>query len=317
MKNTFVKDIKSGTDLQNEIFAVKSSKKSLTKDGKPFIDLELIDKTGSIKAKIWSETINVCDEVIPGQIVRVYGKASVYNNKPQVTISAMNTTDEYDASDLIATTSHNLNEMKEQFQKILNEISDKKIKSLLDNIFDPETFKKFCTSPAAYTVHHAYRGGLLEHTLDLVEMAKVAIKRYPNLNPDILITGCILHDIGKLQEYSMDTTIQMTTKGKLQGHIYLGSELVKTKAPADFPEDLLVEIIHMILSHQGSLEFGSPILPKTPEAIALSAIDDASFKINTVYHAIDRYEGGEEFTDFQRHLGTDLYISPYHGTIEK
>lgn len=316
MKKYFVKDIKAGSDLQNEIFAVKKSKKSLTKDGKPYIDLELSDKTGIIKAKVWSDSIEVCDEVQAGSVVRIFGKVSNFNDKPQISISALNETTEYEASDLLPTSSHDLTEMKSDFSKILESINDSNIKQLLDNILDTDTFDRFCTAPAAYTVHHAYMGGLLEHTLDLLELAAVAVKRYPKINRDLLFAGCILHDIGKLQEYSMDTTIQMTKQGKLLGHIYLGAELVRLKAPKEMPEDMIEEIIHMILSHQGSLEFGSPILPKTPEAIALSTLDDASFKINTVYNTIDKFEGDEEFTDYQRHLGTDLYRSPYHGNLE-
>lgn len=313
MKNVFANQIKTGTNISDEIFAVRKLKKAVTKDGKPYADIELADKTGSIKGKIWSEGLQTCDEIKEGDVIRVFGKVGEFNNQPQLIVSSAIQTSEYDLADFIATTEHDIEEMKKDLEKYLCEIKNKNLKALLNAIFTKEKFDIFCEAPAAYTIHHAYKGGMLEHTIDMLVMAEAITKRYPDLNRDLLYTGIILHDLGKLSEYSVGTTIQMTTEGKILGHIYLGAQEVKESAPKDMPIDLLNEVIHMILAHQGSKEFGSPIVPKTPEAVALSVIDDASFKINTVYHTIKSSETEGDFTDFQRHFATDFYKSPYHG----
>lgn len=316
MKTLFAKDIKAGQDISDEVFGLKSLKKGVTKDGKPYCDVVLTDKTGAIKGKIWSESIDSCSDVKEGDVVRVFGKVSSFNNLPQITVSAMGVADSFEPSDIIQSSEHSIDGMRDELKSAISEIKEPHLKELMKNIFTDDFFKEFTESPAAYTIHHAYRGGLAEHTLDILSMAKVLSERYPKLNRDLLYVGAILHDVGKLAEFNLDTTISMTTKGKLLGHIYIGTEFVQSKAPKNMPEELLNEVLHMILAHQGTLEFGSPVMPKTPEAVALSALDDASFKVNTVYHAIYSNEFEGDFSPFQRHLGTDLYRSSYFREAE-
>ena len=146
-------------------------------------------------------------------------------------------------------------------------------------------------------------------------MADAILDRYPKMNGDLLKAGILLHDIGKIREYEMNTSITLSTTGKLLGHIFISAEYVKQHAPSDMPELLLDELLHLILSHHGQLEFGSPILPKTPEAISLASLDNTSAKINAAYIAIHETDDDSEFTMYYRHLGTELYRSPYLANI--
>jgi 3'-5' exoribonuclease len=311
MKNIFIKDLKTNNSISDETFAIKSVHKRLTKDGKPYLDVTLSDKTGSVKGKIWSDRMGECDEPKEGNVVKVYAKIESFKDQPQLNISALTVTTDYDLADLTAVSSHDIKEMSAEIDGYIQGIKNKHLKKLLENIFTPEFKKVYFESPAAYTIHHAYKGGMLEHVLDIIKMGEAIIERYPKMNKDLFITGAILHDLGKLEEYTQTTTINLTDRGRLLGHVYMGAEYVQKNAPKDMPEDLLDEVIHMILSHQEQREFGSPVVPKTTEAIALATIDDVSFKVNTVYHTI--HDGNTEagFTDFQRHLQTDLYRSKY------
>jgi 3'-5' exoribonuclease len=228
-----------------------------------------------------------------------------------MTVTALRCTNDFNIEDLTATSAHDIKEMSKEIEKYIDSIKNSHIKALLNNIFTPEFKKIYFAAPAAYTIHHAYAGGMLEHVLDIIKMGEPLLERYPKMNRDLFIAGAILHDLGKLEEYNQGTTITMSSRGKLLGHVYMGAEYVEKHAPKDIPQDLLDEIVHIILSHQEIKEFGSPVVPKTAEAIALATIDDVSFKVNTVYHTI--HDGNTEagFTDFQRHLQTDLYRSPY------
>jgi len=169
----------------------------------------------------------------------------------------------------------------------------------------------FKHSPAAYKVHHNYAGGLLEHTWEMLRIAQSIKKHFPKMNMDILNAGIILHDIGKISEYEMGTTITFKTQGKLLGHLYLGAEIVKHNAPQDMPQDLLDEILHIVLSHTGKTEYGSPVVPMTAEAMAVHVIDYTSSRVRIAYNQIHGNLGNEDFTQYIPQISTELYRSPY------
>lgn len=311
MKTLFVKDLKANDSLFGEFFALKSFQKKTGKVGE-YADLLLSDKTGEIKAKIWSEALAKAELVAEGEIAAVSAKVQddpKYGMQLIVTEFAKAT--DYKADDYMAASKFDIAEMWEDVTGYKKRIKNRYLREVLDNVFDPETTKKFQESAAGLTVHHAYKGGLLEHTLEMLKMSDCLETRYPKINRDLLIAGIILHDVGKIVEYETGLTVKMTTRGKLLGHIAIGAELVRAAMPSGMPENLQDELLHLILSHHGEFEFGSPVKPKTVEAIAISRFDDASAKINASYNMIHELEEGVEFTAFHRQLGTELYRSPY------
>jgi 3'-5' exoribonuclease len=311
MKTLYIKDLKANDSLFGELFAVKNNQKKTGKNGE-YADLMLSDKTGEIKAKMWSEALNKSEPVAEGEIAAVTAKVQ---DDPkfgmQLIITDMVPGKDFDAQDFMRTSKFDTEKMWQELLTYKSKIKNKYLKTTLDMVFTPEVTTSFKTSAAAMTVHHAYQGGLLEHTLEMLKMSDSLSGSYPKLNKDMLYSGIILHDLGKIVEYETGLIVKITTEGKLLGHIFIGSEMVRKSAPKDMPKNLLDELTHLILSHHGELEFGSPVKPRTVEAIALSRFDDASAKINASYNMVQELGEGVEFTAFHRQLGTELYRSPY------
>jgi len=311
MKNLYAKDLKAGISLFAEDFAVKNLRKSVTKAGKPYLDIEISDMTGSVKGRVWSENIAKTDDLTIGKIYSFDGSVTSDSYGTQVNITSAVEAKDFDQTNFTPKSKNDAVRMKADFEDIRDGVKNKHLKKLIATVLDEELYQKFLVSPAAYYIHHAYENGLLEHTLDMLEMSKSVQKRYPDINYDLLVTGIIFHDLGKIFEYSMSTSIGVTREGKLLGHIYMGAEYVRTHAQKDIPTDLLDEVIHMIISHQGQLEFGSPIRPKTAEAVALYHLDDTSTKINAAYNVIHGLDSDTEFAPYHKQLGVELYNSPY------
>lgn len=311
MKKYFISDFKTGDSLFGEVFAVRQYKKGATRNNKPFIDIELADNSGTIKGKIWSDDMANCEKVEEGDVVSLNGTIEDFMNTPQLRITNLSKTENYDLADLQQKSKFDSEKMWHEISETIDKIGNPHIKKLLNNVFTDDFTAIFSSSTAAYRVHHAYINGLLEHTWEMLKMAKSLKSHYPKLNMDLVNAGIILHDIGKTAEYEIKTAINLTTAGKLMGHIFIGAEKVKNAAPEGMPEDLLQEIIHIVLSHHGELQYGSPVLPKTAEAIAVNALDQASTKINMAYNHIHGNLGDEVFTQYVSQLGTELYRSPY------
>lgn len=311
MKNLYTKDLKANDSLFGEFFAVKSFQKKTGKMGE-YADILLSDKTGEIKGKMWSEALVKSTPVAEGEIASVTAKVQ---DDPkygmQLIISDFVPAEGVKDDDFMAASKFDADDLWKELQEYKNKIKNKFLKATIDKVFDTETTKLFQSSAAGLTVHHAYKGGLLEHTVEMLKMSDSLGTSYPRINKDLLITGIILHDIGKIVEYETGLTVKISTRGKLIGHIVIGTEMVRTAAPKDMPADLLDELLHLILSHHGELDFGSPVKPKTVEAIAISRFDDASAKINASYNMIHELGEGVEFTAYHRQLGTELYRSPY------
>ncbi len=311
MKNIYVTDLREGMSLFDENFAVKSFKKMMTKQEKPYFDIEISDRTGNIRGKIWPDHLDKCAETKEGEVVSIDALVESYNGSLQLKILTLKVEANFIPDEYQPVSKKDRDQMLSIITSSINKIKNKHLKLLLENIFTSDFTKEFSEASASYRLHHAYKSGLLEHTSEMLVLSQAILNQYPKMNGDLLTAGILLHDIGKILEYKTSTTITISTEGKLLGHIFIGANYIKEKAPEGMPEDLLNEVIHLVLSHHGSLEFGSPVLPKTAEAIALSSIDDASAKINSSYIAI--HENGEEkeFTSYYRHLGTELYRSPY------
>ncbi|RJO59962.1 HD domain-containing protein [candidate division WS5 bacterium] len=313
MKKLFVEDLKVGDSIFGELFAVKNYKKTATRNNRPYIDVELSDKTGSIKGKVWSDDMANCESVELADVVSISATVEDFNG-PQLRITNLSKVDKYDLGDFQPTASRDIEKMFEEITEAVASIKNPSLKKLLKEFLnDKETVEMFKKGAGGYTVHHDYLGGLLDHTTEMLGYVPAICKTHPKINKDMLVTGIILHDIGKIHEYEVSTSIVITPKLKLLGHIFMGAEMVKRYGEkAGLDEDLLDEVLHMVLSHQGRIEFGSPILPKTPEAMILYRLDDMSAKLNTAFKLLESGEGGDErFTNYQRNLETELYRSPY------
>jgi len=310
MKKLYISDLKVGDSIFGEIFAIKSYVKKSSRNNKPYIDLILADSSGTIRGKIWSDDFANCDNVTEGTAVSVNGSIEEFNG-PQLRVTNMKKTDDYETSQLQQTTNFDIEKMWSDVDKTIESLKNPHLKKLLENIFDKQMIEKYKRWPAAYKLHQNYIGGLLEHTWEMLKMASALKDHYPKINMDLVNVGIILHDIGKIEEYTLGLTIGFTDKGKLLGHIYLGAEIVKQNAPREMPADLLDEVIHLILSHVGHTEFGSPAVPMTTEAMAVFVVDYASARLNMAYTEIHGTLGKENFTQYVPQLGTELYRSPY------
>lgn len=315
MKKKYIKDLKPGEQIYGDLFAVKGYKKGATRNNKPFIDLQLSDKTGMVKAKIWSDDMPRCETVELGDVVLVTGTVEEFMSNPQIRVTNLSKTENYDLEELQEKTTFNIEDMWNDIEAKINEIKNPHLKDLLKNIFDTDFTERFKKAPAAFKVHHGYMGGLIEHTWEMVKMAEPLKLHFPKINMDLVNAGIILHDIGKVEEMVGGTTVTQTIKGKLLGHIYLGAEIIEKKAPKDMPEDLLDEILHIVLSHIGIKEYGSPTVPMTSEAMAVFVIDYASTRIRMAYNQIEGESGSEMFTSYIPQLNAELYRSPYGSDI--
>jgi 3'-5' exoribonuclease len=311
IKKQYISDLKVGESIFGEPFAVKSAKRGATRNNKPFIDIELSDATGSIKGKVWSDDMANCETVAEGDVVNINATVEEFMNAPQIKITNMSKTEKYDLGELQQKSKFDIEKMWGDVEKTISTVKNPHLKKLLSNVFTKEFTEKFKNSSAAYRVHHAYLGGLLEHTWEMLKMAESLKGHYPKINMDLVNTGIVLHDIGKAYEYETKTTIGISDEGKLLGHIFIGADIVKHNAPKDIPIDLLNEVIHILLSHHGELQFGSPVVPMTVEALAVSTLDMASSKLNMAYNHIHGELGNDLYTQYVSQLGTELYRSPY------
>lgn len=282
-KGIYIKDITKQKKVDG-FFLVRDKNNGITKNGKPYIALNLSDKTGFVKARIWDNAERLGALFSQGDIVRIKAFSIMYQGTLQLNISEIEKviTDENILSEFLPSSENDLDQCFADLLSYIETINNNNIRQLLEIIFnDNEIATSFKTAPAAKTIHHDYIGGLLEHTLNIARLSDDISKHYPDINRDTLIAGALLHDIGKIYELSYDKNFDYTDAGRLQGHIALGVEIVNSKLSSlpDFPKDLALVLKHMILSHHGQLEFGSPKRPKTLEALLLSHLDDLDAKM--------------------------------------
>ncbi|MDY6861528.1 MAG: HD domain-containing protein [Thermodesulfobacteriota bacterium] len=295
MEKIFVDQIKNGDRIES-IFLVKEKDSGVTRSGNLYLHLILMDRTGEIKARIWDNAEKITREFKKNDFVKIKSRASLYQKMLQLTINDIKyiPPDEVFIDDFLPKTKSNIeklfNELKE-FVKGMNNIHLKKLLELF--LQDKECMRLFKMAPAAKALHHACIGGLLEHTLNLLKLVIEVSKIYPRLDIDLLISGAVLHDIGKIKELSFQNAFDYTDEGRLVGHITIGVEMLKEKIREipDFPFELELLLEHLILSHHGHFEFGSPKRPKTLEAITLYYLDDLDAKIDGIAHIMDVEKG--------------------------
>jgi len=278
MKKQYVSDLKVGT-IVNSLFVVSHKSIKKKKNNDDYCAVTLQDKEGSIEGIIWTEVFKNVGYFEEGDFVLVKGNVSEYRGGKQLSISSMakiKNKEDIEYSDFIKTTKENVDGMMSEIKSYIESIKDHHLRKLLDLFFKDEDFTRlFCRATAAVRYHHAYSGGLLEHTLSVTKICDFLSRTYKNLNRDLMISGAILHDIGKIREYDVGVIIKVTDEGKLLGHITIGYGLVleKIKKISGFPEDLRERLLHIILSHHGHKEFGSPRRPKILEAFVVYHVD--------------------------------------------
>ena len=312
MKDQYIENLEGGTEINSD-FAVTSQSfpmKYKNKSGMWF-SLEVSDKTGRISVKYWGgpdeDVVKILfNSFTVGDIITIKGKAQFDNYENALVISidvksgnSLQKSNTFDVADFLPITKKNIDDMVSQLKKNIEEVQDSNVKRLIKSFFDDSSFmEKYSKIPAAASYHHSYVGGLIEHVLNMIELSKVVAKQYEeNLDVNLMIAGCIFHDIGKIEELEMKSSITYSVTGNLLGHISIGAHMVQTKINSleEFPEILKNKIIHLILSHHGSLEFGSPVEPMFPEAIALNRIDECDSKVKRAIQL--KHESGSKGDD--------------------
>ncbi len=292
MKSKYVSDLRPNEDVTTT-FLVQSKDVRLKKTGEPYLSLMLADKTGAIDAKMWDNVADVVDTFDRDDFIKVKGRVQVYQNRPQFTIHKMVRCDEalVDFADYFPASERDPDEMFAELRNIVKGVNDEQIRALLDAVLDdPEIAARFKKAPAAKSVHHAYLGGLLEHVLSLCYLCKVTAQRYPFIDLDLMIAGAVLHDIGKIYELSYRRSFGYTDQGQLLGHIIIGLRIIddKLRGLPDFPPRLRALIEHIVVSHHGSLEFGSPKVPVFPEALLFHYLDNIDSKMENMRAVLER-----------------------------
>ncbi|MEI6207879.1 MAG: HD domain-containing protein [Desulfuromonadales bacterium] len=286
MSKQFVAEIKDH-DVVSAVFLVKDKVIAMAKNGKPYMNLRFMDKSGDIEAKVWDNTDLLDKQFDKDDFVQVHGKASVYMNKMQVVVAKISKVpaEQVALADFLPESPRDKEEMRLELSRVIAAIDNPHLKRLMQAFLGDEAFMGlYCSAPAAKGMHHVYLGGLLEHSLALVKLVKAITPLYGGINEDLLIVGALLHDAGKIHEMSFERSFDYTDAGKLLGHITIGVELVedKIRTVEGFPRELAMLLKHMLLSHHGQYEYGSPKRPKTVEATVLNYLDDMDSKINGI-----------------------------------
>lgn len=307
--------LKKGDKIDHYLMIKKFDARS-TKTGKDFLSLELGDKSVSVAANVWSDTSGfpeLFQHGKTGDVVKVKGILDEFNERPQIKVTSIRfteTEDNINASDFLPKSKRDINEMTDELFHKIDSISNDYIKILLKNIFKNERLEKFKQAPAGKSWHHAYIHGLIEHTLEMIKICELMCEFHPEINRDLLIAGAMLHDFGKTEELTYDSAFNYSDKGKLLGHIVICATMIDEEAKKidNFPEELKNMIIHLVLSHQGKLEYATPVVPKTVEAIALYQADELSAKVNAYKNAIlTELQSEGNWTKFIHLAQTDLY----------
>ena len=324
MSRRFVNQLANGDSI-DDVFLVADKQLRANRQGNLYLHMELRDRTGSVGARLWNASEGLARTFEPGDYLQARGKVQLFQGALQVILAHIEPADSSGISpeDFLPQASQNVAKLTARLRELLKTISEPHLRALVDCfLIDDEFLRKFTTAPAGVRNHHAYQAGLLDHVVTLLTIAdRIADLYAPDLDRDLLMTGIFLHDIGKVDELSYDRAFGYTDEGQLVGHLVMGVEMLRDKVEQardlmgePFPPELLLRLKHMILSHHGTLEFGSPKLPMTPEAIALHHLDNLDAKLHAVTREI-RDDPCKEtsWTPFQQSLGRRIFKGAANG----
>ncbi len=307
----YLKDLTEGSRI-GDIYLIKSRTSAVTKNGKSYLNVTLQDKTGTMDAKVWEPNSAGIDEFTEKDYVEIVGDVNLFNGALQVNVKRARKAHEgeYDPREYLPVSDKDPEKMYAELLEIIEQTKNEYLKTLLRAFFveDKEFIARFKFSSAAKTVHHAFVGGLLEHTLSVTKNCLFFSEQYPKLNKDLLVTAAICHDIGKTRELSAFPDNEYTDDGCLLGHIVMGSEMVSEKIRSidGFPVVLESELKHCILAHHGEYEFGSPKKPALMEAVALNYADDIDAKMETFRGLLDKSLNPMEWQGYNKLLDSNI-----------
>ncbi|MDY7030687.1 MAG: HD domain-containing protein [Thermodesulfobacteriota bacterium] len=309
MDKIFIEDIRENDRLE-AIFLVKEKHMAVSKNGKPYLNLKLGDRTGEMSARVWDNAEYFSSLFEKDDFIKVKSRTSRYQNDLQLVLFDLEkcSVDQVFIDEFLPKTDKNIERMFRDLVEICNGVKNSYLRELLHLFFEDEEFtRQFKIAPAAKGLHHVYIGGLLEHSFCVAKLILDVVKHYNKINADLLLTGGILHDIGKIHELSYERSFDYTDEGRLLGHITIGVEMIEDKIVeiADFPSELAMLLKHLILSHHGHYEFGSPKRPKTIEALILYYLDDMDAKIR----------GFQQFIEKEKHKSSKW--TSYHKLFER
>ncbi len=307
MKTAFVTDLGSEQNITT-FFLVHEKEIRNTREGKAYLRLELGDRSGTIEARMWDQFEAAAKDVNRDDFVKVHARVEIYRNKPQLSLQQLRRAkpEEVDLADFLPHTSADVEKLYAQLSEFAGSIANPWLKKLVNGIIsDPGIAARYKRAPAAKVMHHAYLGGLLEHAVGLCDLAKRVAAHYPELDLDLLLAAAILHDVGKLDELCYDRAIGYTTEGQLLGHIVMELETITKAIDAieGFPANLKTVVQHLLISHHGQYEFGSPKLPMIREAMVFHYLDDLDSKLAAVRAALALDSGEEEWSAYSGALG--------------
>ena len=311
MKETYVSDLRPNQVIVSD-FLVQTKEVRSKKAGGNYLSLALADKTGEVEAKVWDNVELMEPTFARDDFVKVKGAVQLFQNRPQLTIHKLKRLEdrEVDLADFFPRSARDPQEMWQELQGVVGTIGNEPLRALLGRILsDPEIAARFKLAPAAKSLHHAYLGGLLEHVLSLCRLARLVLQNYPDLDPDLVIAGAILHDIGKVYELSYSRSFGYTTEGQLLGHMIIELEILHKALAAmpQFPRPLQTLLEHIIISHHGQYEFGSPKLPMFREALLFHYLDDLDSKLQSMDSLLQRDQAlGGEWTRYSPSLARTI-----------
>jgi 3'-5' exoribonuclease len=299
MKSPYINELEANQVVQGS-FLVRAKEVRQKKTGEPYLSLSLGDKTGDLDAKMWDNVAEVMETFERDDFIRVKGVLQVYQNRPQFTVHKLQrlAENEVDKSDFFPASKRDPAEMFAELMAIVRGMSNPHLKALLEAMFtDEQIARRYRTAPAAKMVHHAWLGGLIEHVLSLCELCRTIAPHYAGVDLDLLLTGAILHDVGKIQELNYERSFGYSNDGQLLGHIVIGLQMIgeKLRTLPDFPPRLRTLVEHMVLSHHGELEFGSPKVPLFAEALLLHLLDNMDSKMECMRGLIEQDRQVEGF----------------------
>lgn len=281
-----------------------------------YLSLTLSDASGQIEARVWEEGETVAASFEEGDVVSIRGKIERFQDQLQLKVSSIQRTpsEEVVSEQFLPPCRRETEPLEQALLAAIESVEDEHLRRLLEAFYGaPEFMERFRRAPAAVRLHHAYVGGLLEHTVEVISLLEVICEHYPDINRDLVMTGALLHDIGKLEELTATTMFDYTDAGRLLGHIAISDRLVCEAMDAieGFPEHTRLMVRHIILSHHGSRELGSPEPPKTLEAMALHQVENADAQVNRVWQTITKHRDGKtQWTDWDRLMDRHFYLGP-------
>ena len=304
-KQGTVSDLKYRDGIDGQIFLVKESAERQTQQGKLYIHAVFADKTGQITTRLWGAGPGVIKTFRPGGFVQVRGRVDQYKDELQLIVNSVKSVEVQNPEDYLATTPFKIEDLQRELIDLIGDVKDVHLGRLLRQVFDGEFLARFLVSPAAARKHHAYRGGLLEHTVFLARGALALASMNPRLNSDLLVTTALLHDIGKVWEYEDGPETAYSEEGQLLGHIVIATLFLDQliREIPDFPARKRLMILHSVLAHHGRCEWGSPVEPKTIEAFAFHHLDMLDAGAQEAETIIQNDKSESDFTDWNKALG--------------